>query len=334
MSSHLNTARGKRFFIVGGAGFIGSHIVDRLLSSNSAVEATIFDNFSSGRAWHFQEHVADKRLRVVRGDVKDARALRQAMDGHDVVIHLASNPNIAQAAIDPEIDFRQGTALTQNVVEAMRTSSAKRILYASGSGVYGDLGSIDAKEDYGRLLPISTYAASKIAGEALISAYSHMFNLTGCAFRFANVVGPRQTHGVGYDFIQRLLKDPTQLTILGDGNQSKSYIHVSDAVEAIFMANEKTEKPYEVYNVATGDYVTVKEIADLAVEVLGLDPRRVRYQFTGGSTGWKGDVPVVRFNTERISKLGWKPKMNSRMALRESMLSIISDIKSGRIENR
>ena len=305
------STQGQRFLIVGGAGFIGSHITDHLLSVPSTLAVTILDNFSSGRAWHFQEHVSDKRLRVVRTDVKDLGSLRQAMDGHDVVVHLASNPDIARAAIEPEIDFREGTVLTQNVVEAMRTSSAKRILYASGSGVYGDIGDIEPNEDYGPLIPISTYAASKLAGEALISSYCHMFGLSACVFRFANVVGPRQTHGVGYDFIRRLLIDPTRLTILGDGNQSKSYIHVTDIVNAIFTANEKTTKSYEAYNVATGDYVTVREIADLAVECLGLIPANVKYEFTGGRGGWKGDVPVVRFNIERIRKLGWNPTMSS-----------------------
>jgi UDP-glucose 4-epimerase len=289
---------------------------------------TIFDNFSSGRAWHFKEHLSDKRLKVVTGDVKDLSALRQAMEGHEVVVHLASNPDIARATIEPEIDFREGTLLTQNVIEAMRTSSAKRILYSSGSGVYGDIGDIEPSEDYGPLIPISTYAASKLAGEALISAYCHMFDLSACVFRFANVVGPRQTHGVGYDFIRKLLAEPTRLAILGDGNQSKSYIHVTDVMNAIFTANEKTVKPYEAYNVATGDYVTVKQIADLAAECLGL--ANVKYEFTGGRGGWKGDVPVVRFNTERIRKLGWAHRMNSREALRDSMLSMISDMKKER----
>jgi UDP-glucose 4-epimerase len=319
--------RGRRFFIVGGAGFIGSHIIDYLLKSNNTLAVTVFDNFSSGRSWHFKDHLSDERLKVITGDVKDITALRRGMEGHEVVVHLASNPDIARAIIEPEIDFREGTLLTQNVLEAMRTSSAKRILYASGSGVYGDIGDIEPKEDYGPLIPISTYAASKLAGEALISAYCHMFDLSACVFRFANVVGPRQTHGVGYDFIRKLLKDPTRLTILGDGTQSKSYIHVTDVVNAIFTANEKTVKHYEAYNVATGDYVTVKEIADLAVECLGL--ANARYEFTGGRGGWKGDVPVVRFNTERIRKLGWAPKMNSREALRDSMLSMISDMKKG-----
>lgn len=318
---------GKRFFIVGGAGFIGSHVIDYLLKSNIALTVTVFDNFSSGRAWHFNEHLSDKRLNVITGDVKDFPTLSQAMGGHEVVVHLASNPDIARAVIEPEIDFREGTLLTQNVLEAMRTNSVKRILYSSGSGVYGDIGTVEPSEDYGPLIPISTYAASKLAGEALISAYCHMFNLSACVFRFANVVGPRQTHGVGYDFIRKLNADPTQLTILGDGNQSKSYIHVTDIVNAIFTANEKTVKPYEVYNVATGDYVTVKEIADLAVECLELAKASVTYEFTGGRGGWKGDVPVVRFNTERIRNLGWTPKMNSREALRDSMLSMVTRLR-------
>ena len=192
----------QRFLIVGGAGFIGSHFCDRLLAQGGAGAAavTLFDNFSSGREWHHAHHSNDARLRVVRGNVEDTAALAAAMAGHDAVIHLASNPDIARAATEPTIDFWQGTALTQSVLEAMRTTSAKRILYASGSGVYGDLGAHEAAENHGPLVPASTYGASKLAGEALIASYAAMFGLTGCAFRFGNVVGPRQTHGVGFDF--------------------------------------------------------------------------------------------------------------------------------------
>ena len=189
----------KRYFIVGGAGFIGSHFTDRLLSDPSISGVTIYDNFSSGREWHFEMHTSDSRFRVVRGDVKDS-SIRFCNDGHDVVIHLASNPDIARAAREPDIDFREGTVLTNNVVEAMRRSGTTTILYASGSGIYGDLGEMEIGEDHGPLIPISTYGASKLAGEALISSYCHMFEFTGRAFRFGNVVGPRQTHGVGFDF--------------------------------------------------------------------------------------------------------------------------------------
>ena len=323
---------GKSFIIVGGAGFIGSHFTDRLLTQEKSLErVTLFDNFSSGREWHYAHHAKDARLKVVRGDVKDLEALTKAMSGHDVVIHLASNPDIASAVTDPDIDFREGTALTRNVVEAMRRSGTRRILYASGSGVYGDLGEREIGEDFGPLVPISTYGASKLAGEVLISSYCYMFDLTGLAFRFGNVVGPRQTHGVGFDFVKRLLKDSSHLRILGDGTQSKSYIHVTDVVAAVLHAHLNSPKPFEVFNVGTGDYITVKEIADLALEVLDLKSRHVRYEFSGGNRGWKGDVPIVRFKTDRIKQLGWRCTYPTREALRKSLLEMVTDVKEGKM---
>lgn len=323
--------RGSAFFVVGGAGFIGSHFTDRLLAEPTVRRVTLFDNFSSGRAWHHAHHERDDRLRVVRGDVKDLPALRAAMDGHDVVIHLASNPDIARAATEPDIDFREGTQLTQNVVEAMRTTSARRILYASGSGVYGDLGLIEATEDHGPMLPVSTYGASKLAGEALIASYAAMFELSGCAFRFGNVVGPRQTHGVGFDFVRRLLADPSRLTILGDGTQSKSYIHVDDVVAAVLRAHDACEQPYQVFNVATGDYITVREIAELALEVVGIAPGRTELAFGTANRGWKGDVPVVRLDIQRIRALGWRCARGTREALRASMAAMLDDARAGRL---
>ncbi len=316
--------RDRRFFIVGGAGFIGSHFLDALLADSSVERVTIFDNFSSGRSWHYEHHRNDPRFSVVVGDVSDIAALTAAIGGHDVAIHLASNPDIARAATEPEIDLYQGTILTNNVVEAMRRTGVGRLLYASGSGVYGDLGEIEAAEDHGPLIPVSTYGASKLAGEALISSYCHMFDLTACVFRFGNVVGPRQTHGVGYDFVRRLATDPSRLRILGDGSQSKSYIHVSDVVKAVLHANAVSERSFQAFNVATGDYITVKEIADLAVEVLQLAEAPV-YEFTGGNRGWKGDVPVVRLNTDRIKSLGWQCRYDTKSALRLSLQSLASD---------
>lgn len=314
----------RKFFIVGGAGFIGSHFTDRLLGTEGVEAVTLYDNFSSGREWHYEHHREDSRLQIVRGDVGDLPALTAAIAGHDVVIHLASNPDIARAATEPEIDFYQGTLLTNNVVEAMRRSGVPRLLYASGSGVYGDLGEHEAQEDHGPLIPASTYGASKLSGEALISSYCYMFGLTACAFRFGNVVGPRQTHGVGFDFVRRLVADPSHLRILGNGMQSKSYIHVYDVVAAVLHANEHSEPVFQPFNVATGDYITVKEIADLAVEIVGLK-EMPELQFTGGDRGWKGDVPVVRLNTDRIQALGWKCSLNTREALRRSIQSLFSD---------
>ncbi len=322
---------GERFFIVGGAGFVGSHFTDRLLGDASTAAVTLYDNFSSGREWHYAHHAGDPRLVVVRGDVKDLATLRAAMNGHDTVIHLASNPDIARAMTEPDVDFYEGTLLTHQVVEAMRTTSAKRILYASGSGVYGDLGETEATEDHGSLEPVSTYGASKLAGEALIASYAHMFDLRACAFRFGNVVGPRQTHGVGFDFVRRLLDDPSRLRILGDGTQSKSYIHVEDVMDAVLMAHREVTAPFDVFNVATGDYITVTEIAHLAAGCVGLEAGTTAYEYTGGSRGWKGDVPVVRLNTDRIRALGWRCARGSRGALSQSILSMLDDARAGRL---
>ena len=314
-----------RVLIAGGAGFIGSHFTDRLLADPSVTAVTLYDNFTSGQEWHYEHHAGDARLHVVRGDVKDLPRLTEAMQGHDTVIHLASNPDIARAATEPTVDFDEGTLLTQNVVEAMRVAGVGSILYASGSGVYGELGEVEAPEDYGPLIPVSTYGASKLAGEALIASYAYMFGITGSAFRFGNVVGPRQTHGVGFDFVRRLKQDPTQLRILGDGSQSKSYIAVPDVVDAVLLAWRSSTGPFSAYNVATGDYITVKEIAELAVECVGLDPGAVRFDYTGGDRGWKGDVPVVRLNIERIRSLGWTCRRSTREALRWSMEAMLAD---------
>jgi UDP-glucose 4-epimerase len=322
---------GERWLVVGGAGFLGSHFVDRLLGSGGAAGVTVYDNFSSGQEWHLEQHGDDERLAVQRADVGDLERLTTVMRGHDAVIHLASNPDIARAAVEPTIDFDQGTVLTQNVVEAMRVTETPRILYASGSGVYGDLGETAIDEDWGPLLPISTYGASKLAGETLISAYAAMFGLRGRAFRFGNVVGPRQTHGVGFDFARRLLADPRALRILGDGTQSKSYIHVTDVVRAVLAAHASTPPPFRAFNVATGDYVTVTEIAELAVECVGLRRESVRFDFTGGDRGWKGDVPIVRLDTRRIQSIGWRCRLSTREALRQSILSMLPDLRQGRM---
>jgi UDP-glucose 4-epimerase len=317
-----------RFFLVGGAGFIGSHLTDTLLADPEVPAVTIYDNFTSGREWHLEHNRSDARLTVVRGDVKDLEALEDAMQGHDVIVHLASNPDIARAATEPAIDFDEGTYLTHHVVEAARRRGAKHILFASGSGVYGDLGELEVHEDHGPLVPVSTYGASKLAGEGLIAAYAFMFDLRGSVFRFGNVVGPRQTHGVGFDFVRSLVTEPTRLRILGDGRQSKSYVHVLDVVDAMLLALREQEKRCEAYNVATGDYITVTEIADLAGEVLGLDPDEVEYEYTGGSRGWKGDVPIVRLNTDRIRSLGWSNRYSSRDALRESLSALAEEART------
>jgi len=321
----------ERVIIVGGAGFIGSHFTDALLADERTTRLTLYDNFSSGQEWHYADHLGDPRLEVVRGDANDLPRLCEAMAGHDLVIHLASNPDIAAAMTDPAIDFDQGTMITHHVVEAMRRTGVARIGYSSGSGVYGDLGETDATEDHGPLIPVSTYGASKLAGEALISAYAYMFELQGCSFRNGNVVGRRQTHGVGFDFVRRLRDDPTQLTVLGNGTQSKSYILATDVIGAFLAAlDSRSDVPFRAFNVATGDYVTVREIVALALEVLALDPHAVDVSYGSQPRGWKGDVPVVRLSIERIKALGWQPSTGSAGALRASMRAMLDDLTIGR----
>ena len=316
----------KRVFVSGGAGFIGSSLVGSLLQGAATERVVIFDNFSSGQLVYIEGSARDSRVEIVRGDLKEPGAVTAAMTGCDTVFHLAANPDIAKAVTQPDIDFWEGTYLTQNILEAMRVSGARRIIYTSGSGVYGENPAVAFAEDYGPCIPISTYGASKLACEGLIASYCHMFDLIGRAFRFANVVGPRQTHGVGYDFIRRLKADPSRLRILGDGTQKKSYIHVEDVLEAIRLADARATGKYDVFNVATDDYITVREIAELAVKASGLTPGETRYEFTGGDRGWKGDVPIVRFDCSKIKALGWKARRTSAEAVTDAMKAMLEEL--------
>jgi len=322
----MSSPRYESVFISGGAGFIGSHLTRRLLARGDVRRIVIYDNFSSGLDAHLSDVKSDARLEIVRADLKDKATVTAAMRGCETVFHLAANPDIAKAVTEPDIDFWEGTYLAQNVLEAMRVSGAKRLLYTSGSGVYGENAAVVFSETHGPCIPISTYGASKLACESLIAAYCHMFGLTARAFRFANVVGPRQTHGVGYDFVRRLHADPTRLRILGDGSQSKSYIHVADVLDAVFLANELCEAKYDVFNVATGDYITVREIADIACDVCGV--KDVRHEFTGGDRGWKGDVPIVRFDCAKIQSLGWRCTRSSAQAVRDAIAAMHQEIRN------
>jgi UDP-glucose 4-epimerase len=314
----------ERIFIAGGAGFIGSHFVQRLLSMPGVKGVTAYDNLSSGKRSHLDPFSSDKRLRLIEGGIEDTGLLMASMKEHDTVIHLASNPDIARAVVEPSIDFTQGTFLTNQVVEAARSNKVLTILYASGSGVYGELGHKELAEDYGPLMPISTYGASKLAGEALICAYAYMFDMKGLVFRFGNVVGARQTHGVAYDFLRKLRANPKSLEVLGDGTQSKSYVHVDDVIDAVLLAYNRVDKPFDVFNVATSDYITVKEIAEIVINKAAGNPSQVQIKFTGGDRGWKGDVPIIRLDTEKIRKLGWKCGRSSREAISASVDSMIS----------
>jgi UDP-glucose 4-epimerase len=303
--------------IVGGSGFIGSHFAGELLRREEGL-VRIVDNLCSGSLGHIKDFMGNPNFELHQANAKDTSELTNLMTDIDTVIHLASNPDIAKASSMPRIDFVQGTVLTESVVEASRISGVSTILYASGSGVYGDAGHQTLFED-SPLNPISTYGASKLAGESLLSSYSFMFGMKCLAFRFANVVGPRQTHGVGYDFLRRLREKPHHLAILGDGSQTKSYIHVSDVVNAVLFANEVVAGGYDVFNIATPDQITVNEIAVMAEKAMGINPDSVTHSYSGGDRGWKADVPVVKLSAQKIKKLGWTPSHNSQEAMSMSL---------------
>jgi len=309
-----------KYFITGGAGFIGSHMCDRLLKDGEN-EVTVFDNFCSGLMSYIEHHLNDKRFRIIQGDMLDLNSLKEATRGHDFVFHFAANPDIAKSLVETDLDLKQTIVATYNLLEAMRLNGIKCIAYSSGSGVYGDVGLTETSEDFGPLLPISMYGASKLGAEAMISAFCHMFDMQAWIFRFANVVGKRQTHGVGFDFIRKLRKNPLELEILGDGNQSKSYIHVSDVVNSMVFVTENTNERINVFNVATNDYITVNDIANIVIEEMGL--KDVKLKYTGGRRGWKGDVPEVRFKLDKIHKLGWHAKHTSREAVRLSIKEML-----------
>lgn len=310
----------KNVLVIGGAGFIGSHLVNRLLDDPKIQQITIYDNLSSGTRKHIESAMVDRRVFLVQADIMEKEFLDIAMCRIDTVFMLAANPDISKAVTDPSIDFRQGTVLMQAVLESMRKNGVKNLYYMSGSGVYGDCGEVVLSEVM-PLKPISTYGASKAACECLISAYCHMFGFNAASFRFANVVGPKQTHGVGYDFVHKLWADPTKLEILGDGTQSKSYIHVHDILNAIFMV---PLMGFSVYNVATDDYLSVNEIVVLACEVMGANPELT---YTGGKRGWSGDVPVVRFSSNKIRGLGWENDFTSSQAMLEALLAMKAELE-------
>ena len=318
-----------KYFVTGGAGFIGAHWVNRILDTSDS-RVTVFDNFSTGRRWHFGDRVRDPRLTIVEADAQDESKLAAAMPGHDIVYHFAANSDIARAQTEPTVDFRNGTIPTNNVLEAMRKTGVKRIVFTSGSGVYGEVPPKPIPENYDRMIPVSTYGACKLACESLISAYSFMFDMTGTVFRFANVVGPQQTHGVAHDFMLRLVKDPAQLKIFGDGTQSKPYIHIEDVMAAFEMMQREQKGGYDVFNVGTTDFLTVREIADIVCERMGL--KNVKYNFTGGSRGWKADVPVYRLDTTKVRSRGWASRRSSREAVVAAVDSMLEDVKKGKLK--
>jgi len=313
--------------VTGGAGFIGSHLVDALMERN--VRVTVLDNLSGGRLSNISTWLKNPRFKFIMGDMLNPEDLKKALENCEIVFHLAANPNVKIGAFNTRIDYEQNILATYNLLEALRENDeCKNIVFTSTSTVYGEAEKMPTPEDYGPLKPISLYGASKLACEALISGYSHLFGFKSVICRLANIVGSRSGHGVIYDFINKLRNNPKTLEVLGDGTQRKSYLYVKDCVEAMILAAEKSSSQVEIYNIGSEDSVNVAAIAKIVIEEMGLKDVEIRY--TGGvdgGRGWKGDVKVMLLDISKIKSLGWKPKLNSAEAVRQAAKDIISDLR-------
>ncbi len=316
----------ERVFITGGAGFIGSHLVDRLCEMGKNV--VVFDNLSSGTIENVKKWLNVPNFRFVRGDLLFPSDISESLDGCDTVFHLAANPEVRVGSENPKIHYEQNVLATFNLLEVIRrVGLVKTLIFTSSSTVYGDAKIIPTPEDYAPLKPISTYGASKLAAEALISAYANTYGFKAIIYRLANIVGSRSQHGVIHDFIKKLRENPKRLEILGDGTQTKSYLHVEDCIEAILTGLHANNEKVTIFNIGSEDQTTVREIADIVCARMGL--RGVQYVLTGGvdgGRGWKGDVKIMLLSIEKLKKFGWKPKLNSRQAVERAISEILSFI--------
>jgi UDP-glucose 4-epimerase len=309
-----------RFFVVGGAGFIGSHLVDRLVERGTV---TVFDNLSIGKREFIHEHLASGKAQLIEGDLLDLPALRAAIAAHDVVFHLAANPEARWGLENPRLDLEQGTIATWNVLDAMRQAKVPRLVFSSSGTMYGDTAEVCAESDLGNL-PISLYGASKFACEALISAYVECFELQAWIYRFGNVVGPRGTHGAALDFMKKLRATPDELEVLGDGQQAKPYVYVTDCVDAMLFGLDHASEQLNVYNIAPPDVTSVQRIAELCVARSPHPSARIRY--TGGTRGWPGDVPKSRLDPKKLADLGWKTRFTSDQAVSEAVSALAREV--------
>lgn len=300
------------YFVTGGAGFIGSHLVDKLMEEVNKV--TVYDNLVSGRREWLEHHFGKNDFRFIQADLLDSDTLVQEIKGHDVVWHLAANTDIPTGNKITNLDLDNGIIATRNVLEAMRRHDIDKIVFASAASVYGDVPLVPLSETFGPLFPISLYGAAKLACEGLLTAYSHLSGIKAWMFRFGNVVGFRMGHRVIFDFINKLKQNPKELEILGDGNQEKNFFLVEDCIDGMLYAFRNSTKQYDVFNLGCNSTIKVSAIAQIVVEEMGL--KNVRFKYTGGKRGWPGDAPYVMFDTGKMERLGWKARYTSEEAVR------------------
>ena len=314
----------EKVLVTGGAGFIGSYLVDALLTQG--IYVTVFDNLSTGRLRNIKEWLTHKNFTFIKGDLLNPVDIEKLeKNQYKIVFHLAANPEVRVGSTNPSIHFQQNVVATEMLLEHFRNSqSTFTVLFVSTSTVYGEPAKIPTKENYAPLKPISIYGATKLACESLISAYAYTYGFKAIIYRLANIVGPRSEHGVIYDLVQKLRKKPNDLEILGDGTQNKSYLYIRDCIEAMLLGLEKSKEQVGIYNIGSEDQINVKEIAHIVIEEMEL--KNVKLKFTGGvdgGRGWKGDVKNMLLDISKIKALGWKPKLNSKQAMKKTVTSLI-----------
>ncbi len=317
--------KGRKILVTGAAGFIGSHLVDALVQENQVIG---YDNLSSGKK-ELVGHLEDEEnFELVIADVLDEEALSEQMKRCDMVFHLAANPDVKVGAEDTFVHLEQNIIATYNVLDAMRKHDVMEIVFTSSSTVYGETEIIPTPEGLGPLEPISLYGSSKLSCEALISSFCHTFDMCSVSFRFANVVGPRSTHGVTYDFVQKLKDDPEELEILGaPPGTTKSYFYITDCIDGMLFATKNSEDRVEYFNLGSEDYIDVKQIADIVCQEMGL--KNVDYRWTEGSSGdkggWKGDVKTMLLSLDKIKDMGWSPQYSSSESIAKTVRALLQE---------
>lgn len=312
--------------VTGGAGFIGSHLVDKLLSEG--YETHVLDNLSTGNLSNIKVWEKSKKKKFFKLDLMDKNSL-SSLPNYELVYHCAADPDVRTSVISPEKHFKQNVLTTLNLLDTIKEKSLKKFVFISTSTVYGDATIIPTPENYSPLEPISPYGASKLACEALIASYAHTFHFKSIIFRLANIVGLKSNHGVIYDFLKKLYQDPTKLEILGDGKQKKSYLHVSDCINAIQCGLSLSSKLVETFNVGSEDSIDVTNLAKIMIETMSLT--NVTFSFTGGidgGRGWKGDVKEMMLDISKLKNLGWSPKFSSAEVIRKTTSDMYKEFES------
>jgi UDP-glucose 4-epimerase len=302
------------YLVTGGAGFIGSSLADRLLGLGHKV--TAFDNFSTGLRPFVESALRNPNYRLVEGDLLDEAAIQSAANGCDFVFHLAANADVRFGTNHPRKDLEQNTIATFNVLEAARLNGVKGLAFSSTGSVYGEAAVIPTPEDAPFPIQTSLYAASKLAGEGLLAAYSEGFGIPTYIFRFVSILGPRYTHGHVYDFYRKLKADPSRLTVLGNGRQKKSYLHIDDCIGAMLTVIERAGAKVNIFNLGTDEYCEIVNSVGWICEEMDVRPE---LSYTGGERGWIGDNPFIYLDTKKVRALGWRPQFTIEQGVRNTL---------------